>query len=257
MYCNTQAFRKKLDSGQLCLGPSITFCDPAVTESIAPTADFVWIDLEHNPTNLQTMLAHLIAARAGGTMGIVRIPSGEIAWIKRVLDSGAEGIILPQAGSSDEIAAYVSACRYPPMGTRGFGPRRPTNYARIGGQEYLDSANRELFVVAQIETTGALEEIERIVEIEGLDSIVVGPHDLSGSLGMLGQVEHPMVVDAINHVVTTAREAGLYVGMGMGASAEFAIKSANVGVQWLQVGNDFEYMNVFADRLYAEIRSEQ
>lgn len=245
-----------MDSGQVCFGPGITFADPAVTESIAPTADFVWIDLEHNPTNLQTMMAHLIAARAGETMALVRIPSGEIGWIKRVLDSGAEGIILPQAQSHEEVAAYVSACRYPPAGTRGFGPRRPTNYARIGGQEYLDIANRELFVVAQIETLGALNDLDRIVKIEGLDSIVVGPHDLSGALGMLGQVEHLTVVDAINRIVTTAREAGLYAGMGMGASVDFAIKNAKLGVQWLQVGNDFEYMNVFAENLYKEIREQ-
>jgi 2-dehydro-3-deoxyglucarate aldolase/4-hydroxy-2-oxoheptanedioate aldolase len=257
MYHNIKGFRKKMDSGQVCLGPGITFADPAVTESIAPAADFVWIDLEHNPTNLETMMAHLIAARAGGTMAIVRIPSGEVAWIKRVLDSGAEGIILPQGSSYEEIATFVSSCRYPPMGTRGFGPRRPTNYARISGQEYLDSANRELFVVAQIETVGALNDIDRIVQIEGLDSIVVGPHDLSGSLGILGQVDHPTVVEAIDRIVKTARQAGIYVGMGMGASADFAIKNAEIGVQWLQVGNDFEYMNGFADRLYTEIRAEK
>jgi 2-keto-3-deoxy-L-rhamnonate aldolase RhmA len=138
MYCHTKKFREKLDSGKLCLGPGITFADPAVTESIAPIADFVWIDLEHNPTNLQTMLAHLIAARAGGTMGLVRVASNDLGWIKRVLDSGAEGIILPQAQSYDEVAAFVSACRYPPLGTRGFGPRRPTNYGRLAGAEYLD-----------------------------------------------------------------------------------------------------------------------
>ena len=67
MYCNTNKFREKMDSGQLCLGPGITFADPSVSESIAPTADFVWVDLEHNPTNLQTMMGHLIAARAAGT----------------------------------------------------------------------------------------------------------------------------------------------------------------------------------------------
>ncbi|MDA1052891.1 MAG: aldolase/citrate lyase family protein [Planctomycetota bacterium] len=253
MYCNTQKFRDKMDSGQPCFGPGITFADPAITESIAPTADFVWIDLEHNPTDLQSMLGHLIAARACGTMAIVRVPSGELGWIKRVLDSGAEGIILPQAQSYEEVASFVSACRYPPLGTRGFGPRRPSNYGRIVGQEYLDSANRELFVVAQIETAGALHDIDRIVRIEGLDSVVVGPHDLSGSLGMLGQVEHPTVVEAIERIVRTARDAGLYVGMGMGASAEFAIKNAKIGVHWLQVGNDFEYMNLFADKLYAEL----
>lgn len=85
-------------------------------------------------------------------------------------------------------------------------------------------------------------------------SLGKSPHDLSGSLGLLGQVEHPTVVEAIERIVTTAREAGLYVGMGMGASAEFAINSAKIGVHWLQVGNDFEYMNLFADRLYAKMR---
>jgi len=255
MYCNTKRFREKMDAGQLCLGPGITFADPAVTEAIAPTTDFVWIDLEHNPTNLQTMLAHLIAARAGGTMGLVRVPSHDLGWIKRVLDSGAEGIILPQAQSYEEVAAFVSACRYPPLGTRGFGPRRPTNYGRLAGEEYLTLANRELFVVAQIETAGALHDLERIVGLEGLDSLVVGPYDLSGSLGMLGQLDHPRLVEAMRHIVTVGRAAGLYIGMGMGADAGFADRAAKLGVHWLQVGNDFEYMNRFAAALYGEIRA--
>lgn len=255
MYCNTSRFREKLASGRLCLGPGITFADPAVTEAIAPLTDFVWIDLEHNPTNLQTMLAHLIAARAGGTLGLVRVPSSDIGWTKRVLDSGAEGIILPQARSYDEVASFVSACRYPPLGTRGFGPRRPTDYGRLWGDEYVQLANRELFVVAQIETAGALDDLDRIVRIPGLDSLVVGPYDLSGSLGLLGQLDHPRLIEAMRRIVTTGRAAGLSIGMGMGATADFATQAAAMGVQWLQVGNDFEYMNRFAQQLYEEIRS--
>jgi 2-keto-3-deoxy-L-rhamnonate aldolase RhmA len=255
MYCSTKKFRERMDAGQLCLGPGITFADPTVTESIAPLADFVWIDLEHNPTNLQTMIAHLIAARATGTIGIVRVPSGDLGWIKRVLDSGAEGIILPQTQSYEEVAAFVSACRYPPLGTRGFGPRRPTDYGRIAAEEYVEAANRELFVVAQIESAGALNDIDRIVQIEGLDSLVVGPYDLSGSLGMLGQVDHPQVTDAITRIVSAGREAGLYVGMGMGATPDFALRAAEMGVQWVQAGNDFEYMNLFAANFYADVRA--
>ncbi|MBP89116.1 MAG: aldolase [Planctomycetaceae bacterium] len=255
MYCSTQKFREKMNAGQLCLGPGITFADPAVTEAIAPLADFVWIDLEHNPTNLETMMAHLIAARAAGTIGIVRVPSGDLGWIKRVLDSGAEGIILPQAQSYEEVAAFVLACRYPPLGTRGFGPRRPTDYGRIAADEYVETANRELFVVAQIESAGALNVIDRIVKIEGLDSLVVGPYDLSGSLGMLGQVDHPKVTDAITRIVRAGREAGLYLGMGMGATPDFAVHAAKMGAQWVQAGNDFEYMNVFASRFYDDVRA--
>lgn len=254
MYCNTKKFREKMDAGQLCFGPGITFADPAVTESISPSADFVWIDLEHNPTNLETMMGHLIAARAAGTMALVRVPSNDLGWIKRVLDTGAEGIILPQAQSYEDVAAFVSACRYPPLGTRGFGPRRPSNYGRISGDEYLEIANRDLFVVAQIETVRSLDEIDRIVQIDGLDSLVVGPYDLSGSLGMLGQLDHPTVVAAMRRAVSTGREAGLYIGMGMGVAPDFATQAAKMGVQWLQVGNDFEYLNLFADQLFSEIR---
>ena len=126
------------------------------------------------------MLSHLIAARAGGAPSIVRIPSGDVSWVKRVLDSGAEGIILPRSYSAAEVAQFVSDCRYPPLGTRGFGPRRPMNYGRLDQQEYLERANRELFVAVQVETVELLNEIDEVVQIEGLDSVVLGPQDLSG-----------------------------------------------------------------------------
>lgn len=246
-----------MDAGQLCLGAGITFSDPTVTEALSDSVDFFWIDLEHNPTSLESMSAHLVAARAGGTPALVRIPSGDVAWIKRVLDSGAEGIILPQAQSAEEIRAFVSACRYPPIGTRGFGPRRPSNYGRVRGEEYLRQANEQLFVIAQIETVSALNELDAIVEIEELDSLVVGPYDLSGSMGMLGNVHHPRVIDAIRLIADKARAAGLYVGIGLGADVEHALEAASLGIQWAQCGNDYEYMIRMVDQLYATIRQRR
>src|SRR5258708_6784198 len=139
-------FRERLDSGRLCLGPAITFSDPAVTEALAPSVDFVWIDLEHNPTSLESLAAHLIAARAGGTPALVRVPSSDVAWIKRVLDTGAEAVIVPQVRSADEVRQVVSACRYPPQGTRGFGPRRAADYGRRNAAEYVPEANVRGFV---------------------------------------------------------------------------------------------------------------
>ena len=165
-----------------------------------------------------------------------------MGWIKRVLDTGAEGIILPQARNAGEVREFVSACRYPPQGTRGFGPRRPSRYGRLGGDEYLAHANKQLFVAAQIETVSALDELDQIVAIDGLDSLVVGPYDLSGSMGMLGQVRHPQVVDAIKTITEKARAAGRYVGIGMDADAEHAVLAAQWGVQWIQCGGDFSYM---------------
>src|SRR3984957_6745515 len=141
--------RTKIRAGQIALGAGITFSDPTVTEALARDVDFVWIDMEHNATTTEAMLGHLIAARAGGTASIVRIPNSDVGWIKRVLDSGAEGIILPRSYSAREVAEFVSACRYPPMGTRGFGPRRPMHYGRLGQAEDLQQANRDVFVTAE------------------------------------------------------------------------------------------------------------
>ena len=254
MLCNIHKFREKLSAGTFCLGAGVTLADPAVTEALSDSVDFLWIDLEHNPTNLETLLAHLIAARAGGAPALVRIPSSDVGWIKRVLDSGAEGIILPQAASAAEIASFVSSCRYPPLGTRGFGPRRPTNYGRAGGAEYVARANTEVFVVAQIETLGTLNAVEEIVTIPGLDSLVVGPYDLSGSMGILGQVHDPPVLEAIRRVVAATQSAGLFVGMGMGADASHATEARQLGIQWAQCGNDFDYMIQGVENVYGAVR---
>src|SRR6185312_10483970 len=232
--------REKLRAGEIVLGASVTLCDPSVTEALAQQVDFVWIDLEHNAMTTETMLAHLIAARAGGTASIVRIPNNDVGWIKRVLDSGAEGIILPRSHSAQEAADFVSACRYPPLGTRGFGPRRPMQYGRLGQQEYLQQANRDVFVVVQVETVELLADLDGVLKLEGLDSLVLGPQDLSGSMGRLGETKHPEVVQVMKTVATQAKAAGKFIGSGLGANPEFARVLIDCGVQWLQAGGDFE-----------------
>ncbi len=254
MIAHIHKFRDKLDSGQLCLGTGISFTDPAVTESLCASVDFFWIDLEHSPIGLESLMAHLIAARAGGTPALVRVPSNEIAWVKRVLDIGAEGVILPRAKSAEEVRNFVSACRYPPMGTRSYGPRRPSNYGRNSGTEYREDANRNLFVTSQIETASALEEVEEIARIEGLDSLAIGPYDLSGEMGIMGEVRHPRVTGAIERIARVAREAGRYVGIGMGGDVDYATTAAELGVQWIQCGSDSEYSRRFAENLFARVR---
>lgn len=246
--------REKLRAGQLVLGAGVTLSDPAVTEALAAAVDFVWIDLEHNAMTTESMLAHLIAARAGGTASIVRVPSADVGWIKRVLDSGAEGIILPRAASAREAAEFVAACRYPPLGTRGFGPRRPMRYGRMDQQEYLRQANRDLFVAVQVETVELLSELDEVLALEGLDSLVLGPQDLSGSMGRLGDTTHPEVLAALQTVANKARAAGKLIGSGLGGDPRFARVLIDCGVQWLQVGNDFEYMLNGVTTLFAAVR---
>ena len=246
--------RAKLRAGEIVLGAGITLSDPTVTEALAPFVDFFWIDMEHNATTTEAMLGHLIAARAGGAASIVRIPSNDVGWVKRVLDSGAEGIILPRAYSAREVADFVSACRYPPLGTRGFGPRRPMQYGRLDQQEYLRQANRDVFVSVQLETVELLAELDEVLKIEGLDSLVLGPQDLSGSMGRLGETTHPEVIEAMKTAASKAKAAGKFIGSGLGANPEFARVLIDCGVQWMQAGNDFEYMIQGCRRTLDDIR---
>lgn len=247
-------FRERLDSGRFCLGPAITLTDPVVTEALAPSVDFFWIDLEHNPHSLETVTAHLIAARAGGAPALVRVPSSDTAWIKRVLDIGAEGIIVPQIRSVAEVRSVVSACRYPPMGSRGYGPRRSCNYGRDDNQTYLAEANRRVFVAIQIETAEAYHALDAILDVPGYDSVVIGPNDLSGSLGLMGQLDHPQVVEAVGSIAARSRAAGRYVGIGMAPDVELALRAARQGVQWVQIGGDCGFLIESAERLYGRVR---
>ena len=255
MIGHIETLRRKLELGQLCLGSAITFTDPSVTETLCHSVDFFWIDLEHTSQGTEAMLHHLIAARAGGVPAIVRVPSGDVSWIKKVLDSGAEAIILPRGDSADDVRRFVSACRYPPMGTRGFGPRRPTDYGRLDGGEYIEWANRNVFVIAQIETAGAMNDLDEILAIEGLDSLVLGPFDLSGAIDTLGNVRGPVVSEAIRTVAAKASAAGKFLGAGLGADPDFARQLAAWGVQWIHVGCDFEYLRQAANDLFDEIRA--
>lgn len=255
MFSNIQQFRDKLARRQLCLGTGVTFSEPAVSEALATVVDFLWIDLEHNPIDLETLVGHLMAARTGSAAALVRVPGSEIAFLKRVLDAGAEGVIVPQVRSADEVRQVVSACRYPPLGTRGWGPRRGSQYGQLSQDDVVRAANQDLFVVAQIENLDAVTALDEIVSIPGLDSIAIGPYDLSASFGLLGQLQHSKVLEAIENIIRRGHLAGLSVGVGDEALAESSIRYAGMGADWIQCGSDFAYLLQTAKELMAEIRS--
>ena len=254
IYNEIRRFRARLAAGEFLLGAGISFYDPAVTEALGPSVDFVWIDLEHCPLGMESLQAHLMAARAADSPALVRVPGEEISTLKRVLDIGAPGIIVPQVESADGVRKIVSACRYPPVGTRGYGPRRPSDYGRDAGVEYLERANQDLFVSVQIETAAALADVEAICDLPGLDCVIVGPADLSNAMGFIGQPRNPQVLKAIERIVRAARERGKFVGMGMGPDADFAKWARKAGVNWVQCGGDFSFMVGRVDDLYSEIR---
>ena len=247
-------FRQNLRDDRLCLGASVTLSDPLVSDALGGSVDFIWIDLEHCAMSPEALAGHLLAARARHVPSLVRVSGSDAAFIKPVLDAGADGIIFPQVRSVEEVKQVVTDCRYPPVGQRGYHPRVPSNYGRDGGGDYVERANKNLFVAVMIETAEALEALDAIVAVPGLDSLVIGPQDLSGALGMLGDLEHPQVVAAMETIIAKARAAGLAVGAGMGTDTDVVYGMAQRGVQWLQVGCDYGYLTEFMDHFTSSIR---
>ncbi len=247
-------FRQRLAQGEVLAGPGIYLTDPQASEALADSFDFLWLDMEHSPMSMEALRGHLLVARSKHKPAFVRVGGSDTAFIKPVLDAGASGIVVPQIRSVEEVKQVVGDCRYPPVGRRGFGPLIPTNYGRNAGPEYVATANAQLFVSVMIETAEAVAAIDQIVALPGLDSVVLGPWDLSGALGFLGEVGHPKVVAALEKVIASAKGAGLSVGSGMPADPEFAALQVSRGVQWLQLGGDCGYLVAYADQLVGQLR---
>ena len=248
--------RKCLAEGRPVVGAAVTFSDALISEALAESVDFLWYDMEHVQIDPGTLNAHLMAARGKKTAALVRVADVRPATLKPILDAGAEGIVVAQVRSVDEVEKLVSNCIYPPEGVRGFGPRIPTNFGRLGGEEYVSLANEMVFTSVMIETAQAFAEIDRIVNVSRLDSVVIGPYDLSGAIGTLGEVDSPVVNHAIDHIISSARAAGVYVGMGMSASSGYASKMFARGVNWIQLGSEFEYMIQRVDAARKDITGE-
>jgi 2-keto-3-deoxy-L-rhamnonate aldolase RhmA len=184
----------------------------------------------------------------------VRVTDSSAHTIKPILDAGPDGIIVPQVRSAAEVQGVVDCCRYPPFGTRGYGPRIGIDYGRCNVAEYVEYANRHTLIAVMIETKEAHREIDEIVAIQGLTSVVIGPMDLSGSLNCLGETEHPRVVEIVDDVIARSRSHGVIVGMGIPADAGYASRVIRRGVQWLQLGCDFMYMTSYYDQLVKKVR---
>lgn len=254
---NAHFFREKLAAGKTLLGTCITFFDPAITESLSQILDFVWIDTEHNAMSLERVQGHLMATKGSQTVPLVRVPANDPVLVKPVLDIGAAGVIVPLVKTADDVRLAVAACRYPPEGVRGFGPRRPTGYGARGGPEYCQLANRTIITIVQIEQREALENLDEILAVPGLTSVVVGPNDLAASLGFTGQPGHAEVIRAIDTVIAKARAAGVPMGLAVGDDPDTLAEWIDKGVNWLSIAADFVLLTRRASQLTSRLREHK
>jgi 2-keto-3-deoxy-L-rhamnonate aldolase RhmA len=224
--------KRRLRAGEVTIGAWISFAESAVAEIMAGSGfDWILIDTEHAPFSPEGLQTVLTAFNGQECVPIVRVPWNNPAVIKQALDLGAGGVLVPMVNTPDEARAAVAACRYPPEGIRGFGPRRASGYYRRVA-EYVASANESVIIALQIEHIEAVKSIADIVAVPGIDVICLGPNDLSGSMGLLCQIEHPSVVEAITRVLDEAARHRITTCLGMAFTPA-------VNHQWVSRGARF------------------
>ncbi len=224
------------------LGLSMTITDPFVAEVVGAAGfDFVLIDTEHGPIAIDQLQSMLIALRGSASTVLVRPPANDHVEIKRILDLGAEGIVVPEVSTGAECAAAVRAAKYPPAGIRGFGPRRASRLEG-GRKTYLARANDEIAVLVMIEHQDALPNLDEILTTPGLDGIVVGPADLAVSMGHLLDQGHADVEKAIEQVFEAAERHRCPFGIYAAAEAS-ARKWVGRGARLVTVGSDIQFVD--------------
>jgi 2-keto-3-deoxy-L-rhamnonate aldolase RhmA len=208
----TTSFRARLRAGERLCGTLLTLGSVEVAEILSGLGfDWLFLDAEHGALESRDVL-QLLQAIGGRTPCLVRIPALEEGWVKRVLDAGAEGIIVPQVETAAQAERAVRYAHFPPVGTRGLGTGRANRYG-LGLSGFLADSEARVTVVIQAETRSAVEQIEDLVRVPGVDAVFVGPYDLSASLGFPGEVDHPQVREAIGRVAAACGAARLPAGV--------------------------------------------
>jgi len=201
----TLSFRKRLQKGDTLIGALLQMPLPEVAETFVQAGyDWLFVDLEHSPMDARNAL-DVLAAVDSRIPCVVRVPWNDEANLKKVLDIGATGVIVPLVNSSEDARLAVGRCKYPPAGFRSVGITRAQRFD-LDFEAYMRRANDEIAVIVQIEHIEAVKNIDAILDVPGIDGVFVGPFDMSGSMGLPGQINHPEVQKAIRQVISACEK---------------------------------------------------
>lgn len=209
----TRNIRKKMQMGEASIGSWITLAHPAIAEIMAKAGfDWLAVDLEHSVITIREAEELIRVIDLCGVVPLVRLSANDPVQIKRVMDAGAHGVIVPMVNSAVEAEQAVAAVCYPPKGQRGVGLARAQGYG-ASFDRYLDWVNRDTVVIVQVEHIEAVNNLESILSVEGVDGFIIGPYDLSGSLGIPGQFDHPLMKKAMQRIETVGAASGKAPGI--------------------------------------------
>lgn len=236
-----EEFLGKIRDGRMPLGAAITFTDPAVTEvACASGLDFMWFDGEHGEFGRETAMLHLMAVKGTGVASLYRVPCCDHTEIKRIIDFAPAGIIIPMVLTAEDAARAVDYCRYPIHGgSRGFGPRRGLDYGAGDAAAYFEKSAHDPLVMIQLEHIEAARNLDAILEVPGIDAIIVGPFDFTMSMKKPGQFLDPEVAKVLDECCRKVREKGILLGCYTERDFDLWRKR---GVQFMAIKNDTNAM---------------
>ena len=245
MKFKNKILKSKLRSGEMTIGSWITLGHPAIAEIMAD-AGFEWlvIDMEHSSITIRDVedLVRVISLK--GIPALVRVGENNPNLIKRVMDTGADGVIVAMVNSKEEAERAVSAVKYPPIGTRGVGLARAQKYG-FGFEGYKKWVEEESIIIVQVEHRDGIENIEDIFRVDGVDGFIIGPYDLSGSYGQPGNFKHPKMINALNEVMKISKKmkksAGFHV---VKPDVDDFEKKVNEGYSFIAFGFDALFLGL-------------
>ncbi len=247
-------FKRALKAGKAQIGLWSSLSSNYSVEVIAGAGfDWLLLDTEHSPNDLESLLTQLQAAAPYATHPVVRVPWNDMVVIKRVLDIGAQSLLVPYVSTPEEAAAAVSHVRYPPSGVRGVaGTTRASRFGRV--KDYAKRAHEEICLLVQLETQRALDNLEAICAVEGIDGVFIGPADLHASLGHTGEIANPKVKPLIDDAIRRIRKGGRAPGILTPSEAD-ARHWLDCGALFVAVGADVGILARGAESLAAKFKS--
>lgn len=248
--------KKALGDGKVVIGATVTAANVDVAAALAGAGfDFLWIEMEHSPLTLETVRTMIAATRGLKAMPFTRVPVNEPWLAKRVLDIGSLGVVFPFTSTRELAEQAVRACKYPPLGIRGYGPSMASLRWGLSGADYAKFANDNVMVIVIIEQKQAVDNIEAIASVPGIDVLFIGANDLSFSLGVGGRLNDPLVEEAITRVLAAGRKYNIPVGYPAGNPVEINKRIAQ-GFRFFQGSSDLAMMTAAARDVLSKVQRD-
>lgn len=250
----------KLKEGRVLVGAGTGTTDESFVDVLGyhGSLDVLWVEMEHSHLDLPAVYRNTLVAQSHDMAVMVRMPWNDPVRVKPLLDMGVDGLIFPMIKTADDVRLAVASCKYPPVGIRGYAPNRVAGYGTISDEEYLATADDSVFVAVQIEQKEAVENIEEIVRVPGLNCVLFGCSDLSGSYGHLQQTKTPDILEAIDKVSKAAKENGVLLACCMPPTVENMQYFLERGIQLFFGGGDTGWIvsgaHEYAEQLHAVAR---